>query len=221
MKNILITGASGMIGNELLHLCLNSNDVQQVTSFVRKKSNIAHAKPKEIVVPDFAHLDDIAGELKNIDSVFFCLGVYTGAVPSAEFRKTTVDYPVELATQLVKNSRHFTFCLLSGQGADRAEKSRIQFARDKGTAENRLAALGFDHFYTFRPGYIYPVHPRREPNLSYKLFRLLYPLIKLLGKKYSIPSTDLAQAMFKVGMQGADKEILENADILAQLQPGK
>ena len=74
-----------------------------------------------------------------------------------------------------------------------------------------------ENVYTFRPAYIYPVKKRNEPNLMYRIFRRLYPLIKLLGNGSSIKSTELGEAMFKVGLHGANKEILENNDIINQL----
>ena len=80
-------------------------------------------------------------------------------------------------------------------------------------AENRLSKLNLE-FYSFRPGYIYPVEARKEPNVAYRIFKVLYPLIKILGKKYSIKSTELADVMFEVGVSGAPQEILENQDIL-------
>jgi len=87
-------------------------------------------------------------------------------------------------------------------------------AKDKGDAENHIAAL-FKDFYTFRPGYIYPVEKRKAPNAMYAVSRALYPVLKLMGKKYSIKSSELGQAMFKGGLEGAPKEELENQDILA------
>ena len=81
-------------------------------------------------------------------------------------------------------------------------------------AENQIAALSLGGFYTLRPGYIYPVEARNEPNVFYRITRMFYPLIKLFGKKYSIKSTDLAKAMVAVGLLGAGQEILENVDLL-------
>jgi len=80
-------------------------------------------------------------------------------------------------------------------------------------AENQISNLNLK-FYSFRPAYIYPVEPRIEPNVGYKIFKALYPIIKVFGKKYSIKSTELANSMFYVGLNGSDKQILENEDIL-------
>jgi len=43
--------------------------------------------------------------------------------------------------------------------------------------------------------------------------RTAWPLIRLFGDGMSIPSTELAKAMVHVGLNGHDKEILENKDI--------
>jgi len=83
-------------------------------------------------------------------------------------------------------------------------------------AENSIAKLPLN-FYTFRPGYIYPSEKRSEPNIVYRIMRFCYPLLKLFGNNMSVTSTELASAMYNVGMRGADKEILENKDILKEI----
>lgn len=211
---VIITGATGMIGSLVLELCLKSEEVSNVTSLLRRASGIKHVKLNEVVIDDFLNLDESASYFESIDIVFYCLGVYTGAVDRDQFRKITVDYPETLARVLYEKNPDIRFCLLSGKGADRSERSRLMFARDKGAIENRLSEIGFKSFHAFRPSYIYPVTPRKEPNFSYKGSRFLYPLLKLLGSGFSIKSTELASAIFNVGLNGCDLEILENKDIL-------
>lgn len=213
-KRVLITGATGMIGSLVLQHCLDSDEVDAVISLLRRPSGITHKKLEEIIVTEFLNLDENVACFEHIDIVYYCQGVYTGAVDRELFRRITVDYPEALAKVLITKNPHLRFCLLSGAGADRKEKSRIMFAMDKGAIENRLSQMGFSAFHAFRPGYIYPVTPRKKPNFSYRLWRWLYPLIKLLGSNASIRSTELAQAMFKVGLNGSEREILENRDIL-------
>lgn len=213
-KEALITGATGMIGGLVLDHCLKSQHISQVTSLVRRPSGVSHPKLQEVVVENFLILDGDADYFDNIDIAYYCLGVYTGAVDRELFRQITIGYPEALGRLLEKKNPELRFCLLSGAGADRNEKSRMMFARDKGIIENRLSAMGFEAFYAFRPGYIYPVTRRQEPNLSYRIMRSLYPLIKFLGRNSTIPSTELAGAMFRVGLEGHHTEILENRDIL-------
>lgn len=212
-KKILITGSTGMVGAKILQLCLNSEKVSEIISLVRKPTNTRHEKYKEVVVTDFLHYEDQSSLFTEIDIVFYCLGVYTGTVPADEFRKINVDYPLNLAKAVHSKSPNAVFCLLSGQGADRSEKSTMQFARDKGVIENALSNLNFKAFYAFRPGYIYPTIKRKEPNFFYVLSRYIYPFIKLLGKNLSITDQQLANVMFTVGLNGYPKEILENKDM--------
>lgn len=210
---VIIAGSTGMVGNLVLTYCLNSDEVSEVRSLVRQPTGQTHQKLTEIVVRDFEDYSGHSDLFKEIDAAFFCLGVYTGQVSDEMFRKITVDYAVRFAEALERESPEATLCLLSGAGADRTEKSRTAFARYKGTAENRIAKLNLK-FYSFRPAYIYPVEPRKEPNAAYRILRIFYPVLKIFGNKFSIKSTELAKAMFNVGLNGAEKQILENRDIL-------
>jgi len=215
-KKVIITGATGMVGNEVLKLLLAHPSIEKVISLSRRKIDTKHPKLEQIIPKSFLKYDNMQDALTNVDCVFYCLGAYTGTVSKELFRQITVDYPKELARELEKHSPKARFCLLSGAGADRTEKSRIQFAKDKGAIENYLSESKLS-FHAFRPGYIYPVEPRNEPNFMYRLSRFLYPLIRLFGKNASIQSTELAQAMVNVGINGSAHEVFENRSILAEL----
>ena len=215
MKNVLITGATGMVGNIVLQHCIESFRITQITSLTRRSSGIKHPKLKEVIVPDFTDFTPFEADFENIDIAYFCLGVYTGAVKDAQFKEITVDYTKAFADLLKKKSAQAHLCFLSGAGADQKEKSRMPFAKYKGMAENYLITKDLESLYIFRPGYIYPVEKRQEPNSSYKLMRSAYPLFKLFGKKYSITSAQLGKAIFSAGFLHSKNVILENKDILA------
>ncbi|MBV6653973.1 MAG: hypothetical protein KI786_09480 [Mameliella sp.] len=217
-KKVILTGGTGMTGSLVQQLCLEYPEIQSVISLVRRPSGVNHPKLKEVLVEDFTALRHLESEFSDVDAGYFCLGVYTGAVTRDRFREITVDMPVAFARQLTALSPNARMVLLSGAGADRTEQSRMMFAKDKGVAENQLSSLLKDRFFAIRPGYIYPVTPRKEPGFSYSLMRRLYPLLKLMGPKYSIKSTELAEGIFKAGLNGAPKEILENDEILDTLK---
>ena len=205
-----------MVGSQILQLALASDQISKVVVYGRSSVDFEHEKMIEILSPVFLQfptaLRSIIGE---VDHLLFCVGVYTGAVKRDLFREITVDYPVELARKHLEENPKGSFSLLSGQGADRSEKSRMMFAQDKGAAENLLSTMYAGTFYTFRPGYIYPVEKRVEPNFSYKLSRSLYPILKpLFGTKFSITSHQLAEGIFTSVVRTPDKEILENHEIL-------
>ena len=155
---------------------------------------------------------------RNRTPRFFCLGTYTGVVSDADLRKTTVDYTVEFARVLHASSPNAVFSFLSGSGADQTGRSRMAFARYKGEAEKALLAAGFPRVYLFRPAYIYPVEPRKEPNFSYRILRAIYPVFRVLFPNQVIPADDLAHAMVDVAVRVAANRggvVLENRDIRA------
>jgi len=202
-----------MVGNLVLMQALNDESISSVIALVRKESIPAHPKLQEVVVSDFANLKEYEEYFDNVHASFFCIGVYTGAVPKDKFKLITYDYAVEFARASAQSSPTVKLCLLSGAGADRSEKSRVAFAKFKGMAENEMSRFA-EEFYAFRPGYIYPVTPRNEPNFSYRMSRALYPVIKLFGKGMSIKSTELAEAIFRIGIEGGEQEVYENIDMM-------
>lgn len=212
-KNVIITGATGMIGSMILEKCLASDAVQKITSVVRKPTGRLHAKLVEVVQTDFLDFSN-ADYLANQDICYFCIGVYTGQAPRDEFRKITVDYTHAFASALRAKNKETVFCFLSGDGADRSEKSRIMFKKDKGIAENNLIRLQFHRLHIFRPGYIYPSVPRKEPNRAYVFFRYAYKwLFRYIYPDIGLTSEQLSTAMMYAGLHGVEQETLENAGI--------
>jgi uncharacterized protein YbjT (DUF2867 family) len=216
-KRLVIAGASGMVGGYALRYALENATVGSVTTIGRKTLGISHPKLTDVVHRDFADCSSLAETLSGQDAAVFCLGAYTGAVSDAELRTITVDYTVEFARVLHGRSPDAAFSFLSGNGADSTGRSRMPFARYKGEAENALFAAGFPHVYIFRPAYIYPVEPRKEPNFSYRLLRATYPAFRILFPNQVIRADDLARAMVDAAVRGTGNRgpIFENRDIRA------
>ena len=145
---------------------------------------------------------------------------YTGGVSDAALRTITVDYAVEFARVLRSNSPNAALSFLSGSGGDPSRRSRLALARYKGEAENALHAAGFSRLYIFRPAYIYPVEPRQEPNVSYRLLRAIYPAFRLLFPNQVVRADDLARAMVDVAIRDTSERqisVFENRDIRAMV----
>jgi hypothetical protein len=91
---------------------------------------------------------------------------------------------------------------------------------DKGAAEKALLAAGFPRVYIFRPAYIYPVEPRKEPTFGYRLLRAIYPVFRMVFPGLVTRSDDLARAMVDVSVRETGERenlVLENRDILAMV----
>jgi uncharacterized protein YbjT (DUF2867 family) len=218
---IAIVGATGMVGGYALHYALAHPAISRVTAIGRRKLGISHQKLDEVVHQDFADCSALAEPLSGQDAAVYCIGAYTGAVPDAVLRKITVDYTIAFVQVLRDSSPDAAFSFLSGSGADRTGRSRMAYARYKGEAENALLAVGFDCVYIFRPAYIYPVKPRKEPNFSYHLLRGIYPVFRVLFPNQVIRADDLAHAMVDVTLGGRGEHggvVLENRDIRAMVE---
>jgi uncharacterized protein YbjT (DUF2867 family) len=220
-SRLVIVGATGMVGGYALRYALDHPAVGAVTAIGRRKLGAAHPKLKEVLHQDFADCSALADALSGQDAVVFCLGAYTGAVSGAELRKITVDYVIEFARVLRISSPAAAFSFLSGSGADPTERSRLAFARYKGEAENALLAAGFPRVYMFRPAYIYPVEPRKEPSFSYRVLRAIYPAFRVLFPNQVIRADDLARAMVEVVVHRTGESgalVFENRDIRAMVR---
>jgi uncharacterized protein YbjT (DUF2867 family) len=220
-KRLVIVGATGMVGGYALRCAIENPAVASVTAIGRKKLGISHPKLKEVLHQDFADCSALAQTLAGQDAAVFCLGAYTGAVSEAELRTITVNYTVEFARVFRLGSPGAAFSFLSGNGADPTGRSWIPFARYKGESENALLAAGFAHLYIFRPAYIYPVEPRKEPNLTYRLLRTVYPVFQALFPNQVIRADDLGRAMVDVAVRETGERrtlVLENRDIRAMVE---
>ena len=215
-KRLVIVGATGMVGGYALRSALDDPRVGRVTAIGRRKLGVSHPKLSEVMHRDFADCTPLAPALAGQDAAIFCLGTYTGSVSDAELRKITADYTREFARVFKASSSNATFAFLSGNGADPTGRSRIAFARYKGEAENALLEAAFPHLYIFRPAYIYPVEPRKEPNFGYGLLRAVYPVFRFLFPNQVIRADDLARVMVGMAVQGdgeSRNRVFENRDI--------
>src|SRR5246500_4244751 len=220
-NRLVIVGATGMVGGYALRYALDNSEVKSVMSIGRKTVGISHPKLEQVLHQNFANCSPLANVLSNQDAVVYCLGTYTGSVSDEQLRVITADYTIELARVFRDSSPDAAFSFLSGSGADPTGRSRLAFARYKGQAEKALLAAGFSRVYLFRPAYIYPVEPRKEPNFSYVLLRTVYPVFRALFPNQVIRADDLARAMVDVAVRPTEKfksVVLENRDIRAMVE---
>ena len=217
--NVLLFGASGMVGQGVLRECLLAPDVQSVVTIVRSASGRQHLKLRELVHPDLLNYSAIEAQLSGFDACFFCLGVSSAGLSEADYTRISYGYTLAAAETLARLNPQMTFTYVSGAGTDSTEQGRSMWARVKGRTENALLRLPFKGAYMFRPGMIQPLHGIRSKTASYQmLYTLLGPLLPLLRRLFprQITTTEqIGRAMLAVARRGASKHILESPDIIA------
>lgn len=211
---IIITGPTGTAGSEAIRICLADSSIEKVTALSRKPLPVQDGKLNNLIHDDYLDYSKILEDLKGHDACLWDLGVSQNQVTPEEYHKVTFDYALAGAKAMASVNPNFTFCFLSGQGADSSEKSRVLFARVKGETENALGKLGHPKVFSFRPGYIHSTNQPRDKRKGYDLFfGPLSPLFFILTPGMIINAADLAKAMVEVAKKGSDKTILHNKDI--------
>jgi uncharacterized protein YbjT (DUF2867 family) len=214
---IVLFGASGMIGQGVLRECLLDPDVERVLSIGRRLTAQRHPKLREIVHDTFLDFSSIESELAGYNACFFCLGVTSAGMSEEAYRRITYDFTLAAARTLAKVSSAMTFIHVSGTGTDSTERGRVMWARVKGATENALHTLGFRAVYSFRPGYIQPMHGITSRTGWYRAMYAvgapLYPLLKALAPRYVTTTEAMGRAMINVARNGWPNRILESEDI--------
>lgn len=213
--NVLLFGATGMIGSGVLLECLDSPKVASVLVVGRRACGVSHSKLKEVIVGDLFKLEALS--LTGCDACFFCLGVSVVGMSDADYRRVTYDLTLSVARAVVTAAPKSVFVYVTGKNTDSTEKGTAMWARVKGRTENGLMRLGFRGAYMFRPGIIQPLRGVRSSTAWYQAFYNVFgPLLSLLrwlSPRIFLTSVDMGRAMINVAAAGYPKPILEIADI--------
>ncbi len=209
----IIFGATGMVGEGVLHECLKNPQVESVLVVGRRACEVTHEKLMEVFHKDFSNYSAIETRLKGYNACFFCLGVTSIGKEEEEYRQLTYDLTLAAASTLSKLNPDMTFCYVSGTGTDSSEQGKMMWARVKGKTENDLLKLPFKAAYMFRPGYIRPVKGLKRTMWFSVVLSPAYPALKLLFPGSVCTLEDLGRAMIHAAEKGYPKKILENRDI--------
>ncbi|HEX6191584.1 MAG TPA: epimerase [Chitinophagaceae bacterium] len=212
---IILTGATGMVGEGVLLECLQHPEVEKVLIINRKPAGLSHPKLEEILHSNFFDLSPVAQQLQGYDGCLFCLGVSSIGMKENEYRHLTYDLTMHVATVLSQQNKAMTFCYISGANTDSTEKGRSMWARVKGKTENDLAKLPFKKVFNFRPGLLKPTKGQKNTLRFYKYVGWLYPVIRNLFPNAACTIKELGLAMINAVTKGYEKQILEVKDIVA------
>lgn len=172
---VIITGATGMVGEGVLLTCLDHPGVSEVLMVNRKHLDLQHIKLKELILPDFLKTDGYATELAGYDACFYCAGISVVGLKEAEYDQITYETTMHFARILSGLNPGMVFNYVSGSHTDSSEKGRVMWARIKGKTENALQALPFRKQYNFRPGAMKAVAGQKNAKALYGIIvRILF-----------------------------------------------
>ena len=212
--NTIITGATGMVGEGVLHECLNHPDVESVLVINRKPCGVLHQKLKEVIHEDFFNFSSIENQLTGYNTCFFCLGVSSIGMKENEYYRLTYTLTLHVAETLSRLNPQMCFCYISGAGTDSTEKGRSMWARVKGRTENDLMKLPFKDVYAFRPGFIKPTKGLTRTHSFYKYINWLFPIGRLIYPNGFCTLKELGLSMIHVAIYGNNNKIINGKEII-------
>jgi len=210
---ILLTGATGLVGQGVLRECLAAADVEHVAALTRHPTGLVDPKLGEILVHDFADLRAVEPRLQPFDACLYCAGVMPG-LSEAAFHHVTFDLTTHVAATLARLNPALTFVYVSGALSD--PDSHLMPLRVKGETERALAALPI-RTVMFRPGGIQPVEGVHSPHAARATFyALAAPLLGLgvkLAPQLMTTTERVGRAMLAVLRMPEPPAVVENAEI--------
>jgi len=210
---IILTGATGLVGEGVLFSCLEHPDVNEVLLVNRRSYPIKHLKIRECIVPDFLQLDKFAAQLTGYNACFYCAGISSRGLNEATYSHITYDTTLHFANALLALNPNMVFSHISGSHTDSSEKGKIMWARVKGKTENALMKLPFKKVYNFRPGLMKPTEGQKNVKGFYKIISRLYPFLSAIFPNNSSTLREVGLAMINSVLKGYPKQILEIKDI--------
>lgn len=208
---VIVTGASGMVGEGVLLECLQNPAVEAVLVIGRRPCGHAHPKLTELIHGDLYDLGPVAGQLKGYDACYFCLGTTSVGKKEPEYFKVTYTLTLSMAKVMLAQNPGMDFCYVSGAGTN----GNSMWARVKSKTEADLATLGFRKAYAFRPGYMHPTPGQKNTLSGYKWLGWMYPALRKLFPSGVSTLRELAVAMLLTTLRGYGKGVLEVKDFVA------
>lgn len=210
----IVTGATGMVGEGVLHECLMHDDVEAVLVIGRRPCGVQHPKLKEIVHGNLHDITPIEKQIAGYNACFFCLGTSSVGMNEKDYYRVTYTLTMHIAGALARNNPEMVFCYVSGLGTDSSEKGRVRWARVKGKTENDLMKLPFKRAYGIRPGFMRPTKGLKNAPGYYRALGFLFPPLRALFPKFFTTLGQVGSAMINVALRGYEKQVLEVEDLL-------
>ena len=210
---VIITGATGMVGEGVLSVCLQNQDIEKILIINRRPSGITHPKITEIIHENFYDLSPAESHLSGYDACFFCLGVSSVGMNSEEYFKVTYLLTMHFAETVSRLNKDMIFFYVSGAGTDSSEKGRIGWARVKGKTENDLMKLPFRKVYRYRPAFMKPIKGQKRALSFYKYINWLFPLFKMLSPGNFNTMEEVGLSMIQLAGNDYQKNLITGKDI--------
>ncbi|AID92440.1 MULTISPECIES: NAD(P)H-binding protein [Klebsiella] len=198
MSQVLLTGATGLVGGHLLRMLLNAPDIKSIAAPTRRPltdiSGVFNPHDPQLT-------DALAQVVDPVDIVFCCLGTTRREAGSKE-AFVHADYTLVIDTALVgKKLGAQHMLVVSAMGAN--AHSPFFYNRVKGEMEEALIAQQWPRLTIARPSMLVGEREKKRAGET-----LLAPLFSLLpGNLKSIDARDVASALLAEALSPAQEGV--------------
>lgn len=205
---IILTGATGYVGEGTLLELLKVAAVEKVLSVSRKPTGIKHEKLEEYLVSDFMQLKEGDEHFKGYDAVFFIAGITSIGTPKDVYVRISQEIPLHFA-DIMPDRERMTYIYLSGAGTSPNGKQFWQQVKSKTEAE--IQTKGFKRTFAFRPALMRWTKGQKHIQKMQYVFILFYPLMRLVSQANNMKEIALSQLV--LARDGYHKFAIETKDI--------
>lgn len=206
---IILTGATGYVGEGTLLELLKVDAVEKVLSVSRRPTGIKHEKLEEYIVPDFMELKTGDEHFIGYDAVFFIAGITSVGTPKDVYVRISQEIPLHFA-DIMPDKERMTYIYLSGAGTDPNGKQFWQ--KVKGKTETDIQTMGFKRSFAFRPALMRWTKGQKHIQKMQYVFIVFYPLVRLMGQGNSMKEIALSQLV--LARDGYHKFAISPKDIV-------
>lgn len=205
--NIILTGATGFVGEGILLECLKDKRIEKVLSISRKPCGHQHEKLEGLIIKDFMNIPEADERLTGYDAILYCAGISANGLTEEQYRPVTYDIPLHIA-KILPNKDKMTYVYLSGAGA--RLDSNLMWARVKAETEKALSELAFKQVFALRPTVMKASKGQLHVKKMDRFYLLFYPLMRLMNQ--ANPLSEIGRAVVNAIEHGYKKQIIESKD---------
>lgn len=214
---IILTGATGYVGEGVMLELLRTPQVEKVLAVGRRSVSINRydsltaeekAKLEEYLVPNMMALEAGDPHFEGYDAVYFIAGISSIGASEEVYRRISYDIPAHFA-DIMPDKGKMTYIYLSGAGTD--PNGKQWWMPIKGATENYITTLGFKHAFAYRPALMrWAKGQVRMQKMQYAFF-VFYPLMRLCGLANNM--TEVALSMLACTRDGYAQFAINPRDI--------
>lgn len=207
---VILTGASGYVGEGILLECLSSSEIEKVLVIGRRTCGRVHPKLSELIVPNFNQINNETKKLADFDACFYCAGISSAGLSEEAYTAITYDVTLLFANTFFEANPTASFHLITGRSTDSTETGKVMWARIKGKTENALLKMEKYNSFIYRPGYMQKIKGQKNSKLLYTVFGWFYSTIY---PSQSLSFKEIFNAMIKASKGNEHHKIFEIEEI--------